>query len=384
MTTAARSHRGSVAASARAAVLPFLAGRAVTVGALVLARFLVNTLHVTGAAGAKAAGAAHSGLLSWDANWYLRIAEVGYGAAGRGSLRFFPLYPLVGRGLSQLPGVSPGAALVGVANVCSFLALVLLHQLVSRESLPEGDAERSLWVLSLWPAAFVLTMGYAEGLFLVLSLAAFLAWRSGRWWWAVVPAYLAGLTRPVGVLLAVPAFVECVAWWRSGGRRSAGEVAPRLASILAGPAGAATYLGWTAATGRGFLSPLSQQLNGGHRGGLTDPLVTLAHDAADLARGHHVGTALHAPFVVAFFVLTIYLLARLPAAYGWYAAATLVVAVTAHNLDSFERYGLACFPFAVAAACSCRRPLAERTLLTGTAVMMTALALLAFLGVYVP
>jgi hypothetical protein len=379
-----RRQEASLGASARAAVLPYLVGRALTIGALLLARFLASTLHVTRAAGAKAIGTAGAGLVSWDAAWYRRIAEVGYGGTRPSAVRFFPLYPLFGHALSLLPGVSAGAALLVITNVSGFAALVLLHQLVSREQLPEGSADRSLWVLSLWPAAFVLTMGYAEALFLVCSIAAFLAWRGDHWWWGVLPAYLAGATRPVGILLAVPAFVECVRWWRSGSRRSGSELGARACSILAGPAGAATYLAWTASTGRGFLAPLTEQLSGRRRGGLSDPFVTLARDASDFLHGHHLGTALHAPFVLAFAALAVYLLLRLPAAYGWYAVATVLVGITAHNLDSFERYGLACFPLAVGAACWLRRPAATVTLLCASAAAMTVLALLAFLGLYVP
>ncbi len=365
-------------------MLPFLVARALVIGALVLTRFLVDQLHPTGAIGARAIGTAHAGLLSWDAAWYRRIAETGYAGAGTSSLRFFPLLPLLARGLAVMPGVSDGTALLVIANVCGFAALVLLHRLVAHERLGEGVAEGSLWVLSLWPAAFVLTMGYAEALLLLLSIAAFLAWRGERWWWGALPAYLAGTARPVGMLLAVPALVEAVRWWLNRGSHPPAAVLARLASIAAAPAGAVTYLAWSAAVGYGFFKPMSIQLGGTHRGALSDPLSTLFHDLVDLVHGHHVGSALHAPFVVVFVLLTIYLFFRLPAAYGWYAAATMAVALTAHNLDGLERYGLSCFPLAIAAACLMKPRWAERTVLAGLGAMVTVLAALTFLGLYVP
>ena len=64
----------------------------------------------------------HQGLLGWDAGWYEAIARSGYGPLGHQSLRFFPLFPLVGRALAVLPGVSAGAALVVVANVSALVA----------------------------------------------------------------------------------------------------------------------------------------------------------------------------------------------------------------------------------------------------------------------
>ncbi|MHB8244808.1 MAG: mannosyltransferase family protein [Acidimicrobiales bacterium] len=374
----------SVGSSARAAVLPFCVSRVIVLAALGLARFIAVDLHPTKYAGLRAVGTVHAGLSSWDAAWYLRIARVGYGGAGRSSLRFFPLFPVLGRGLATLAGISAGVALILVANGFAFLALVLLHSLVSRESLGPEIADRSLWVLSLWPAGFVLVMGYSEALLLFLTLAAYLCWRTGHWWWSVLPAYLAGTCRPVGLLLAVPALVEALSWWRSGARRSSKAVGARATAVIAAPAGTATYLGWCALTGRGFTEPLALQLSSTRRGAIGDPVVALFHDAVDLAHGRHLGTALHAPFLVAFVILTAYLFRRLPSSYGWYAVATMAVAITAPNLDSLERYGLACFPLTIAAACLIESKLLQRAVFAGMGALLSAFALLAFLGLYVP
>src|SRR4051794_35079110 len=40
---------------------------------------------------------AHTGLMAWDADWYRRIATFGYGGVPARGLRFFPLYPLLGK-----------------------------------------------------------------------------------------------------------------------------------------------------------------------------------------------------------------------------------------------------------------------------------------------
>lgn len=371
---------GSAAASLRAAIAPYLVARVIVVGSLALAHFLVDGFHLLGT---RAASASHAGLLAWDASWYERIAEVGYGAAGRPSLRFFPLYPLLGRLFGGL-GIPTGAALVLLANLFAFGALAGLHALVRREALGEGVAERAIWFLALWPAAFVLVMGYSEALLLVLSIGAFACWRSGRWWWSVPLGLLAGLCRPVGVLLAVPALVEAISRWRADGRPAPRALAAELSAVAAAPAGALCYLGWVGATTGHFFEPLTEQLSKVHRGVASDPIVTIAHDAWDLAHGVHLGTAMHALFAVAFVVLTVYCFMKLPAAYGWYAAATMAVALTAPNLDSLERYGLACFPLVIALGCLARRRLSFFVLLSGTAAALGAFALLAFVGLYVP
>ena len=159
--------------------------------------------------------AAHAGLLGWDANWYRRIAALGYGRAGRTSVRFFPLYPLLTRALSALPGISTDAALLVIANVAGFVAVALIHRLVVVETDDEEMASRAAWWLAMFPTAFVLSMGYADSLLLVTSLAMFLALRSRHFAVAALAGVLAGLDRPVGLLLALPGVIEA-------GRRSRG------------------------------------------------------------------------------------------------------------------------------------------------------------------
>ena len=106
----------------------------------------------------------------------------------------------------------------------------MLDVLVRRETGDGAVARRSLWVLSLLPAAFVLVMGYAESVLLVFALGCFLALRppagaSGlRPHFAVagVLAFAAALTRPIGVLLVLATMAELsalVASARSCGAR---------------------------------------------------------------------------------------------------------------------------------------------------------------------
>ena len=64
-----------------------------------------------------------------------------------------------------------------VANAAALAATAMLYVLVRRETGDRAVARRSLWVLSLLPAAFVLVMGYAESLLLVFALGCFLALR---------------------------------------------------------------------------------------------------------------------------------------------------------------------------------------------------------------
>lgn len=378
-----RLEEGTWADSARACFWPFLVTRALVFLALAGATFFAHALHPTGALGLKAIGTSRAGLLSWDGSWYEKIASLGYAGAGRQALRFFPLYPLAARYLAYVPGISVRTALVLIANLSSFAALVVFHHLVEREHLSRESASRSVWVISLWPAAFVFVMGYSEGLLLLFAVATFYLLRSGRPLLSAAPAFLAGATRPVGLLLAVPVLVEAYSWWRSGRR---GRINPYSwpVAFLAAPAGAAAYLGWVAARYGDFFLPFSIQTSVRHRGLVADPFTTLFHDSKDLFGGHHLGTALHAPFLVAFVALAVYLFFRLPASYAFYTAVMVAVAATAPNLDSFERYGLAAFPLAIGVAALSELRVVERIVLSGLGAVLFSCALLSFLGLYVP
>lgn len=361
----------------RAAVAPFVFSRVIVLVALELARYLVKQLNLTGAA----AGAAHSGLLAWDATWYRKIAAHGYEGLGHGALRFFPLLPIVARAFGAVPGVKASTAVVLTANIAAFAAFALLYHLVVLDFHDPALARRAVWVLAVAPTAFVLVLGYSEPLLLVTTILTFIGLRQRRYGWAIAGAVLAGLCRPVGVLLVVPCAIELVRNWRvvTDRERLLGAV-----TVLGAPLGAAAYLTWVQVNFGDFFLPLSEQFSPHHRGPLTDPLVTFWHDALDIVHRTHLGTAQHLAWAAVLVVLTCYLLWRVPARYSWYAVATLAVALSARNLDSFERYGLGCFPFAVAVALLLGRQSLRWGVFALAGCLLTAYALLAFLGLYVP
>jgi hypothetical protein len=395
--------------SVRAAAVPWVVGRFVVIGALALARYLSGHIHPTAAVVTRA----HEGLLGWDAGFYRDLALKGYAGLPRPALRFFPLVPLVTRALHEVTGLSAGACLIGLANVAAFGAGVLLYRLVVTETARRDLARRAVWILALAPSAFVLVMGYAEAVLLVFSIGAFLALRTHRWWWAAAAGYLAGLTRPIGVVLVLPALAEVALSLRPA--RSAdphrgaapsspgalplahrpGVGAPDLrraplahqlgaaAAVAAPAAGCITYLGWVAARFGSFWLPLRIQESGNLRGRFRDPLVTVVHDARDLFHGH-VGTGLHVPWLVVFLALLVVLFRRWPLPYGLYALGVLGLAVSSSNFDSLERYALSAFPFVLAGAGLVVGEEAERTVFSLLGALVLAYSLLAFLNAVVP
>ena len=75
------------------------------------------------------------------------------------------------------------------------------HRLALRETGDPGTARRAAWFAALFPAAAVLVLGYAEATAMMLGVVVFLGLRSRRFGWAIGAGFLAGLCRPVGVLL---------------------------------------------------------------------------------------------------------------------------------------------------------------------------------------
>lgn len=139
----------------------------------------------------------------WDAPHYLFLAEHGYQSVGeqRWFLAFLPLFPWLVRLLAPLCGTYLAAAFV-LATLCSFVLAVLFRRLVALDV--ESLAETAVWYLFVFPTAYFLHIGYTEGLFLSLTVGAFLAARRGHWWLAGLLGALAGLTR-INAIVLVPA-----------------------------------------------------------------------------------------------------------------------------------------------------------------------------------
>lgn len=141
----------------------------------------------------------------YDASWYATIAEHGYDAgpfdAGKQhNWAFFPLQPLLWRGASKITGE---LALTGIAlaNLCFFIALIVVHRLAFALDLTPPAADRAVLALALFPVSYFFALPWTESLFLLLSAACFLAAMRERWWLAGVLAALASITRLNGLFL---------------------------------------------------------------------------------------------------------------------------------------------------------------------------------------
>jgi hypothetical protein len=173
----------------------------------------------------------------WDAVWFLRIADHGYGLK---RAAFFPLYPILVRYVGRVVGNTSLAGIL-VAVICLALAMVLLYRLVAEEF----DQRVALWTVLLLSAAgtsFYFQAIYSESLFLLLTLASFSAARHGRWWAAGGAGLLAALTRSAGVVLLAPLLWMWVEQRRGAAIRLPGG--PTSAALLTSRRARLPELGW--------------------------------------------------------------------------------------------------------------------------------------------
>jgi hypothetical protein len=360
-------------------IVPWVVARVLVAGALELSRYVFDQVG-----SGRRPDALILGLFARDAAFYRDIAEHGYDSVGHAGLRFFPLVPLLARAFGPLFAGHVDVALLFVANVSALVFLALLHRLLVAETGDRDLARLAVWWGAVLPPALCLVLGYAEATMMALAVAMFLALRERRWEWAAVFGVLAGLSRPVGVFLAVPALVAALRAWRGSG--GPGRLRSALPVVAPG-AGVGIYLAWVGiAYGDAWL-PFRVQEQSSLRGDVVDPFSNLWDAAHDLT-GSRFGSGLHLVWAALFAVLLVVVARKLPLEWSAYAAAAFVVGLTADNLDSFERYCFSTFPLVVGAA-FLTRPAGERSDVRTAALClaggaMTAYAVLVFLGVYVP
>jgi Mannosyltransferase (PIG-V) len=145
----------------------------------------------------------------WDAHWYTLIAQHGYPHhivnEGQGSRwAFFPAWPLTIRAaveVTRLSYVQVTLILCFALGLTSAIALWL----AVREVFGSVVADRAVLLYVFFPTAYVLSLGYSEGLFITTCGACLYALSRRYWITAALFAVLGGLSRNFGVVL-----VACV------------------------------------------------------------------------------------------------------------------------------------------------------------------------------
>ena len=317
------------------------------------------------------------GLLAWDGDWYQSLMLHGYDGMPLEGVRFFPGYVFLSRLVDVVTPGGPAIALLVVANAGTLVAMVLLHRLVVIESSDVCLARRAVWALALFPPAFVLTWAYAEGPFLALVVGCLLLLRRERWWEAAILAAAAALIRPTGALLIVPAL--CAVVRPSVPSRS---IVSRLTVVVAGPAAAGGYVLWASVHFDEAFIPLTVQRH--LRGDPVDPVRRLWQGLGELFGPDALGDGFHIVAVAVLLVALVVLLRAWPLRYGAFAAACLVVALAADNLNSLERYSLNGVPIVLGVATMAGHRRLGVLVPVASGLALVAMSAAAWSGSYVP
>ncbi|MCI3243600.1 glycosyltransferase family 39 protein [Streptomyces spinosisporus] len=236
----------------------------------------------------------------WDALWYTRVADLGYGYEVRlpngdvhSNLAFFPLLPWLERLLHAVTPLSYADAGFVVSLLASLAAawgiFAVTDHVYGRRA---GVCAVLLW--AVLPVGIVQSMAYSESLFTALAAWSLYAVLTGRWPAAGALAALAGLTRPVGLAVVAAVWAAAIVSFGRGGGAADARVAragerapvasaddpservgasegapdasrapgavPRLLAMLVAPLGAAGYVLWVGhRTGKGPLGYLDVQ-----------------------------------------------------------------------------------------------------------------------------
>ncbi|MFE2046034.1 mannosyltransferase family protein [Streptomyces sp. NPDC059477] len=202
----------------------------------------------------------------WDALWYTRVAELGYGYEVRlangdihSNLAFFPLLPWLERLLHTVTPLSYADAGLTVSLAASLAAawgiFAVADQLYGRRA---GVCAVLLW--AVLPVGIVQSMAYSESLFTALAAWSLYALLTGRWLTAGTLALLAGLTRPVGIAVVAAVWATAILFLVREHRAGRPPTARPLLGMLLAPLGAGGYVLWVGhRTGDGPLGYLDVQ-----------------------------------------------------------------------------------------------------------------------------
>jgi hypothetical protein len=292
----------------------------------------------------------------WDSQWYFNIAYDGYHyePGSRGTLGFFPAYPLLMRYVGRLFGHSQADLYYGgiaISWVAFVIAMIGLYKL-ARLDLEADAAGRTVLLAAIFPFAFFFGVVYTESMFLAATVWAFYFFRT-RWWISGgVCGALATATRVNGIMMW-----PALAWlaWRAlyGGKPGGRERVTVVVALLLVPAGIGLYSLYNyQLSGHLFEWKATIERWGYSTGG--NPWMSMVHLLHDLATRPivYIATqptarydALNGVTALLFVVAIPFVWIRFGAAYGLYMAANLWLPLSSGLFEGLGRYCSVLFPF---------------------------------------
>lgn len=173
---------------------------------------------------ASSSGSSDVGFLEmwtrWDARHFVQVAQYGYTdpRSDPHATAFFPLFPLLVRGLS-FTGIPPALAGMLISAAGTVIATAYLFKL-AEEDIGPGAGRRAALYLLLFPTAVFLVAPYSEAIFLAGAVSAFYYARRERWHLVALPAAVAMGARAAGIFLLFGLLCEFLRQRDFGARRA--------------------------------------------------------------------------------------------------------------------------------------------------------------------
>jgi hypothetical protein len=153
-------------------------------------------------------------LYRWDGKWFVHAATRGYpsplpmvhGHVGGSTIAFFPVFPLLIRGLSEVTTLEP-VVTAGIISAVTGLTATLAVGMLTRQFAGEQKATRAALLFAVFPGTFAFSLMYSEGIAITCVALGLVALLRHRWWLAGLLGLVATGTTPIAL-----AFVVSCAW----------------------------------------------------------------------------------------------------------------------------------------------------------------------------
>ena len=300
--------------------------------------------------------------LNTDAGHYITIAENWYVAEGNDKLLivFFPMLPALIRTLNALTHDSFASA--QIINAAATALSSCMAFLTLRGVLGEARSKAAAFIAILLPGAIFMNSPMSEPLFLLFSLSAFYKMQRKRFIPAGIFTALAGFTRSLGVLCAVPLAMIGIGHIVGLIRRKEKWAKPAIcliAGLIISTFGTLGYLYINYALHGDPLKFFEFQLSNWHQ--QASPFFdtvryVLKYGLTALDKSEPNFYALWLPQLIAIFgslEIMIFRARKLPASYTVYFLCYFAVAIGCTWLLSAVRYLSAAVPLIAAFACFC-------------------------------
>jgi hypothetical protein len=201
----------------------------------------------------------------FDCSWYLSIASSGYSTVdnavqpGATNFAFYPLFPLLVRGVAPLFGGNELYGAIAVTNLCFLVALVYVYRYVRLLDFDTRTALLTVGLLCVLPQSIAFSAAYSESPFLLFLVTAMYYFRREQYLIAGIAAALLSATRANGIFFIVFA----VAWiFQNGHARiflRPWQAPEKFVPIVLAPLGFLLFLGYCfATTGDAFAHPSTE------------------------------------------------------------------------------------------------------------------------------